>query len=125
MLICVTVSLGLIEVLDPDARNPALRQVAAVKGVGIGSTMIDRAFELLVQRRLDTHMDHNLPEDLAQKVARSSSFQSIKHKFGIPAAEKNIYTLPLDRLGLGISPDFTHAQLRIRRGKMQFSKYAL
>ena len=120
----LTVSLGLIEVLDPDSGNPALRQVAAVKGIGIGSTMIDRAFELLVQQRLERHTDHHLPEDLAQKVARSPSFQSIKHQFGVPAPDKATYMIPLDRLGLGISSDFTNTQLGIQRGKMRFSRYA-
>jgi hypothetical protein len=33
-------SLGLIEILDGNPEAPALKQVAAVKGVGIGSTMI-------------------------------------------------------------------------------------
>jgi hypothetical protein len=113
-------SLGLVEILDGNPEAPALKQVAAVKGVGIGSTMIDRAFELLVQRRLDEHLDANLPDDLAYKLARGSSFQSIKHNFGIRAAAQEAYKLPLDRLGLGISNTFSHPELGIEGGKMSF-----
>jgi hypothetical protein len=99
-----------------------LKQVAAVKGVGIGSTMIDRAFELLVQRRLDEYPDANLPDDLAHKLARGSSFQSIKHSFGMRAGTQTAYKLPLYRLGLGISHDFSHPELGIEAGKMSFLK---
>jgi hypothetical protein len=84
--------------------------------------MIDRAFELLVQRRLDEHEEPRLPEDLAHKLARGSSFLSIKHNFGTKAATQLVYKLPLDKLGLGVSPDFMHPGLRIEGGKMQFTK---
>lgn len=118
-----TTDLGLIEVFDPDPEKAALKQVAAVKGVGIGSTMIDRAFERLVQKRIDSQPDaDSLPDELAHKLARGTSFLSIKHNFGTRAATQQIYKLPLDRLGLGISPDFEHAGLRIEEGKMQFTK---
>ena len=120
----VTASLGLVEVLDPNPEKAALRQIAEVKGVGIGSTMIDRAFELHVQRRLDEHADHNIPEDFATKVARGSSFQSIKHRYGILAAEQATYKISIDRLELEISPNLTHPGLGIQRGKMHFQKYA-
>jgi hypothetical protein len=112
----------LIEILDGNAEAPALKQVAAVKGVGIGSTMIDRAFELLVQRRLDEHPDANLPDDLAHKLARGASFQSIKHNFGTRAATQTSYKIPLDRLGLGISHEFSYLELGIEAGKIGFSK---
>jgi hypothetical protein len=118
-----TTDLGLIEVFDPDPEKPALKQVAAVKGVGIGSTMIDRAFERMVQKRIDEQPNaESFPYDLAHKLARSTSFLSIKHNFGTRAATQQIYKLPLDRLGLGISPDFKHAGLCIEEGKMQFTK---
>ncbi|ESZ94388.1 hypothetical protein SBOR_5252 [Sclerotinia borealis F-4128] len=117
-----TTDLGLVEVADPNPERPALKQVAEVKGVGIGSTMIDRAFECLVQKRLDTHPDIELPENLAHKLARGSSFQSIKHNFGSTSGNHAVYILRLDKLGLGIDKDLTHAGLRIERGRMHFSR---
>ncbi|TAQ90476.1 hypothetical protein B7494_g1204 [Chlorociboria aeruginascens] len=132
-----TTDLGLIEVTSPDHLAPLLKQVAAVRGVGIGSTMIDRGFELLVQRRLDSFPYsphplslsigigpeyHHLPEDFAHKLARGSSFLSIKHNFGTRAATQMVYKLPLDRLGLGIPPDYEHRGLKIEGGKMLFAK---
>ncbi|TVY38313.1 hypothetical protein LSUB1_G004387 [Lachnellula subtilissima] len=115
-----TTDLGLIEVHDANPKQPLLKQVAAVKGVGVGSTMIDRAFEALVQRRLNAHPDTMLPKELAHKIARGSSFQSIKHNFGTKAATQEVYKLALDRLGLGISPQLEHLGLGISSGKMQF-----
>ncbi|TVY89880.1 hypothetical protein LAWI1_G005493 [Lachnellula willkommii] len=115
-----TTDLGLIQVHDANPKQPLLKQVAAVKGVGVGSTMIDRAFEALVQRKLNAHPDAMLPKELAHKIARGSSFQSIKHNFGTRAATQEVYKLALDRLGLGISPQFEHLGLGITSGKMQF-----
>jgi hypothetical protein len=122
-LLTIWFSLGLIEVVDPDPDRPSLKQVAEVKGVGIGSTMIDRAFELLVQRRLDEHPEIDLPENLAYKLARSSSFQSIKHNFGTRSGDHPVYIMRLDKLGLDISQEVTYPELSIERGKMRFSKY--
>jgi hypothetical protein len=119
----VPFSLGLVEVVNPDPEKPSLKQVAEVKGVGIGSTMIDRAFELMVQRRLDAHPDIDLPENLAYKLARSSSFQSIKHNFGTRSGDHPVYIMRLDKLGLDISQEVTHSELHIEKGKMRFSKY--
>jgi len=115
-----TTDLGLIEVHDANPKLPLLKQVAAVKGIGIGSTMIDRAFEAFVQWKLDAHPDAMLPKELAHKIARGTSFQSIKHNFGTRAATQEVYKLALDRLGLGISPQFEHTGLKISSGKMQF-----
>lgn len=108
--------------MDGNPEAPALKQVAAVKGVGIGSTMIDRAFELLVQRRLDEYPDANLPDDLAHKLARSTSFQLLKHNFGTRAATQTSYKIPLDRLGLGISHELSYPELGIESGKIGFLK---
>ena len=106
--------------LDGSLEAPALKQVAAVKGVGIGSTMIDRAFELLVQKRLNQCPDANLSDDLAHKLARSPSFQSIKHNFGMRAGTQVAYKLPLYKLGIGVSEDFSNPKLGIEAGKMSF-----
>lgn len=108
---------------DPNPARPTLKQVAEVKGVGIGSTMIDRAFERLVQNRLDAHPDIELPENLAHKLARGSSFQSIKHNFGSASGNHAVYILRLDKLGLGIDKDLTRPELRIEKGRMSFSRW--
>lgn len=97
-----TTDLGLIEILNADANKPTLKQVNAVKGIGIGSTMIDRAFERLVEDRLEEEK-HALPDDFARKLARGGSFQSIKHNFGTRMTAHDTYKLPLHKLGLGIS----------------------
>jgi hypothetical protein len=55
---------GLIEVLNGNPEVPALKQVAIVKGV------IDRAFELLLQRRLDQYPDAKFSDDLANGLAK-------------------------------------------------------
>lgn len=124
-LITIARSLGLVEVLDSNPQRPALKQVAEVKGVGIGSTMIDRAFEVVVQKRIDAHPEIELPDNLAHKLARSPPFQSLKHKFGTSSANQPVYILRLDKLGLGISRDLTHLELGIENGRMRFSRCVL
>jgi len=90
--------LGLIQV--EDASLPRLRQINAVSGVGIGSTVIDGAFQVLVQKRLDSHPDgYSLPQTLPRKMAKSTQFQSVKHKFGSPAADFAEFPFKLDILG--------------------------
>ena len=119
-----TTDLGLIEVVDSDPNLPSLKQVNAVKGVGIGSTMIDRAFQQLVQRRLDNNPDAQivLPRNLAFKLSRSTAFRSIKHNFGTASGDHPEFKLALDRLGLGISREYSHPGVRIEQGRMIFSK---
>jgi hypothetical protein len=86
--------------------------------------MSDRAFQMLVQRRLDENPDAQafLPRHLALKLSRSSAFRAVKHKFGTELGDQPEYRFALDRLGLNISQDFSHPGLRIERGRMQFSR---
>lgn len=113
--------LGLIQV--EDANLPQLKQVNAVSGVGIGSTVIDGAFQALVQTRLDNHPDgFSLPHNLARKMAKSTQFQSVKHKFGSPAADFAEFPIKLDILGLNISQGYTHPGLGIEMGRMKFTR---
>jgi hypothetical protein len=120
-----TTDLGLLEVVDANPRLPCLKQVAAVKGVGIGSTIIDRAFQHLVQRRLNNNPDvqSTLPRNIALKLARSNAFRAVKHNFGT-GLDQPEYRFALDRLGLrtNINQDFNHPGLRVERGRMIFSK---
>ncbi|TGO81410.1 hypothetical protein BPOR_1167g00020 [Botrytis porri] len=88
-----TTDLGLVKVADPSPERPALKQVAKVKGVGTGSTVIDRAFERLVPNRLDAYPDIELPDNPAHKLARSSSFQSIQHNFGTTSGNHAIFEI--------------------------------
>jgi len=113
--------LGLIEI--EDATIPRLKQVDAVSGVGIGSTMIDSAFQELVQRRLQQHPDgYSFPPELPRKLSKCTQFQSIKHKFGSPAANLPEFPIKLDILGLNISQACTSPGLGIDKGRMRFSK---
>ncbi|KAF4625520.1 hypothetical protein G7Y89_g12649 [Cudoniella acicularis] len=119
-----TTDLGLVQV--ENAKLPTLKQVNAVSGVGIGSTLIDNSFELLVQARLDSHPDGNtLSQNLARKIARSTQFQSFKHKFGSAVGDFPEYKFKLDILGLNISQNFSHPGLGIERGRIIFSKAEL
>ncbi|QSZ33695.1 hypothetical protein DSL72_005266 [Monilinia vaccinii-corymbosi] len=61
------------------------------EGFDIGSTMIDRASELLIQKRRDAKPDIELPENLASLRARGSSFQSLKHNFGLSSGDHAVY----------------------------------
>jgi hypothetical protein len=117
-----TTDLGLIEILDTDPNKHSLRHVATVRGIGIGSTMIDRALERLVQNRLDQNT-HSLPENIAHKLARNSQFQIIKHNFDARAASQIFYKLSLHSLGIGINQDYKHPGLRIAEGKIGFTRY--
>ncbi len=85
--------------------------------------MIDRAFQLLVQRRIDTNSDVQgyLRENLAYKLSHGTSFLSLKHNFGTAVAQPE-YRLPLYTLGVGVNQDFTHLGLRVERGRMIFSR---
>jgi molecular chaperone DnaK (HSP70) len=112
-----TTDLGLVEIVQADPGVPTLRQVAAVQGVGIGSTVIDRAFQALVQNRIDQHPDVRLPDNIAFTLSRSQSFRTIKHNFGTAAADQATFYLPID-----VNRDFNHPGLGIDRGRMAFPK---
>lgn len=122
-----TTDLGLIQVVDQNPNIPALNQVAAVQGVGIGSTMIDRAFESLIQRRLNNNPDVQrlLPPNLARKMARSPTFRAIKHNFGSGLDQQEykfaLYKFAQDRPG--VPSDYKHPGCRIDKGRLIVSRY--
>lgn len=118
-----TTDLGLIEIADADPSRPSLKQVNAVKGIGIGSTMIDRAFQRLVQERLN-NQEHSLHDHLAYKLARSSAFQSVKHNFGSKMVFE-VYKLPLHKLDLDIDKKYTNQALGIEGGTIQFPRLVI
>lgn len=86
MLVCdaggSTTDLGLIEIISTDSQAPKLKQISGVSGIGIGSTLIDLAFKQLVQDRLDCYPELELPDDLAERLAKGEQFLKQKHLFG-------------------------------------------
>ena len=113
-----TTDLGLVEVAEANPHAPVLNQVAAVQGVGIGSTVIDRAFQALVQRRIGQYPEvQQILENVPFTISRSQNFRSIKHNFGTAATDQSTFYLPVD-----VNREFSHTGLGINRSRMAFSK---
>lgn len=114
-----TTDLSLMRVTSTDADFPQMAQIAAVKGIGIGSTLIDRAFIRLVEQRLNTWPDvrDKLPGNFAIRMAQGHYFRTVKHKFG-----EKVYMQPKFKIQMeGVSHDFSHAGLGVENGRMVFS----
>ncbi|KEZ40569.1 Uncharacterized protein SAPIO_CDS8481 [Scedosporium apiospermum] len=114
-----TTDLALMQVTSTDEAFPKLSQMSAVRGVGVGATLIDRAFMRLVAQRFAAFPDIQrlLPPDYPVRFAQSYAFRMVKHKFGEKA-----YTFPVYRIAMeGVAADFSHAGLGIEGGKMVFS----
>ncbi|KAK2591513.1 hypothetical protein QQS21_010788 [Conoideocrella luteorostrata] len=115
-----TTDLALMRVKSTDARFPQMAQMAAVKGVGIGSTLIDRAFIRLVDRRLDDwpEVREQLPANFAARMAKGHHFRTVKHKFG-----ESVYMQPTFKIQMdGVSFNYSHSGLGVEHGHMLFSK---
>lgn len=106
---------------EPQEPFPTLSQVTCVDGVGIGSTLIDRAFIVLVHQRLSQFQDiaSHLPPDCVERLARGDRFISLKHKFGEPVYDASVFTLPIEGLGY----NFDYPDARIKSGKISFYRY--
>lgn len=114
-----TSDLALMQVASVYSAVPSLEQIDAVKGVGVGAALIDRAFAALVAAKLSAFRDIQalLPADYPARMARSHQFKAIKHKFGHKA-----YMLPYTKIPMeGVSHDFNHAGLGIQNGRMEFT----
>ncbi|KAF3065460.1 hypothetical protein CFAM422_009516 [Trichoderma lentiforme] len=114
-----TTDLALMRVTSSDPNFPQMAQISAVKGVGIGSTLIDRAFVRLIMERLARHPDMRpqLPSDFAVRLSKSHHFKILKHKFG-----ERVYMQPVFKLQLeGVSHEFSHAGLGVENGRMLFT----
>ncbi|KAM4054455.1 Hsp70 family chaperone [Hirsutella rhossiliensis] len=109
-----TTDLALMRITSTDAAVPQMEQVAAVRGVGIGSTLIDRAFIRLVARRLAAwpEIERQLLADVAVRMARSHHFLNLKHKFGEILYMQSVWKIPMD----GVSHAFNHDGLGIENG---------
>ncbi|CAG9951202.1 unnamed protein product [Clonostachys rosea f. rosea IK726] len=129
-----TTDLALMRVTSTEASYPEISQVASVTGIGIGSTLIDRAFVRLVTERLEAYPEVRrvLPtyniivssrssqlKAYATKMSRSPLFiNAIKHKFGEKSWTWDNFRFKMD----GVSHEFSHPGLRIENGRMLFSK---
>ncbi|KAF4589832.1 Hsp70 family chaperone [Ophiocordyceps camponoti-floridani] len=110
-----TTDLALMKITSTDASLPQMSQIAAVRGVGIGSTLIDRAFIRLVGRRLAAwpEVRGQLPADFAVRVARGHHFRTLKHKFGERVYMQAEFKIPVE----GVSHEFSHAGLGVDKGR--------
>ncbi|KAL6857292.1 hypothetical protein J3F83DRAFT_763650 [Trichoderma novae-zelandiae] len=90
-----TTDLALMRVTSSDANCPQM-----IKGVGIGSTLIDGAFIRIVTERLVANPD----------IQRQ-----------LPIWQKKVYMQPVFKLQMeGVSHGFSHAGLGVEYGRMQF-----
>ncbi|TWU71809.1 hypothetical protein ED733_000949 [Metarhizium rileyi] len=118
-----TTDLSLMRVKSTDPRFPQMAQVSAVKGVGIGSTLIDRAFIRLVDQRLNAWPEVRdlLPANFAVRMSKSHHFRTLKHKFG-----ERVYMLPLFKIPMdGVSHNFNHSGLRVENGRLVFTMFEI
>ncbi|KAJ4254954.1 hypothetical protein NW762_009754 [Fusarium torreyae] len=113
-----TTDLALMRVTSADSKFPQMSQVAAVSGVGVGSSLIDRAFARLVSQRIAAYPDFKLPADFAARMARSPGFKSVKHKFGEKVYMQQVYKIVME----GVGYDANHEELGVQEGRMLFSK---
>lgn len=117
-----TTDFALMQVVEARKPFPMLKQLTQVDGVGIGSTLIDRAFLNLVEERLHPHQDlvRQLPPDSIEKLVRSDKFRTTKHKFG-----ETVYSTPVCRLPMeGLGFKFSHKGAGIESGRFIVKKYA-
>jgi len=114
-----TTDLALMQVVSTDAAVPQMSQITSVRGVGIGASLIDRAFMALVARRLanDPGVQTQLPPDYPARMARSHPFKIVKHKFGERAYTSQVYRIQME----GVSHEFNHPGIGVEGGRMVFS----
>lgn len=117
-----TTDFALMQVVDAREPFPTLKQLTQVDGVGIGSTLIDRAFLDLVEKRISPFKDlvEQLPPDSIEKLVRSDKFRTTKHKFGENVYNTPVYKLPMEGLGF----KFTHEGAGIESARFLVKKYA-
>ncbi|RGP69846.1 hypothetical protein FLONG3_7672 [Fusarium longipes] len=113
-----TTDLALMRVDSTDSSCPQLSQIAAVSGLGVGSSLIDRAFARLVSQRMAANPDFRLPADFAARMARSPGFKSVKHKFGEKVYMQPVYKIVME----GVGYDVNHEGLGVQGGRMLFTK---
>lgn len=115
-----TTDLGFVKVCS--ARPPAMRQIQAVRGIGVGSMMIDLGFQQLVKGRLETHPHPSalfeLPPNLHIKLSQSPFFMTKKHNFGDPTFLQEEYQIAI----LGVRHNFSCEELGINNARLVVTK---
>lgn len=116
-----TTDFALMQVVDAREPFPALKQLTQVDGVGIGSTLIDRAFLELVEDRIFPYSDlaEQLPPDCIENLVRSDKFKTTKHKFGEKVYSAATYKLPMEGMGF----KFNHKGAGIESGRFLVTRY--
>ncbi|KID83298.1 Hsp70 family chaperone [Metarhizium guizhouense ARSEF 977] len=114
-----TTDLCLMRVKSTDPKFPQMTQISAVNGVGIGSTLIDRAFVRLVDQRLNAwpEVRNQLPANFAVRMSKSHHFRTLKHKFGEKVYMQPLFKIPMD----GVSHNFNHSGLGVENGRLVFT----
>lgn len=115
-----TTDFALMQVVEAREPFPTLKQLTQVDGVGIGSTLIDRAFLEMVEDRIFPFKDlvDQLPPDSIEKLVRSDKFRTTKHKFGENVYNSAVYRLPMEGLGF----KFNHEGAGIESGRFLVKK---
>lgn len=115
-----TTDFALMQVVETREPFPTLKQLTQVDGVGIGSTLIDRAFLDLVEDRVFPFSDlvEQLPPDCIEKLVRSDKFRTTKHKFGERVYNAEVYKLPME----GVGYNFHHEGAGIEFGRFLLTR---
>jgi hypothetical protein len=96
-----------------------ISQIAEVSGIGTGSTLIDSAFESLVEQRLSSNPGVlDVYPDLPGTLMTSERFKIVKHHFGEASFSSPVYNIPVS----GLAYNFSHGGLRIE-GRMIFDRF--
>lgn len=98
-----------------------MRQIQAVRGIGVGSMMIDLGFQQLVKETLGTHPHPSalfeLPPNLHIKLSQSPFFLTEKHNFGGPTFLQE-YHIAI----LGVRHNFSCEELGINNACLVVTK---
>lgn len=115
-----TTDLALMRIKSTNIDYPEMSSMAAVKGVGVGASLIDRAFGRLVAQRLVAFPDiqSRLPHDVPARMCRSHQYKTAKHKFGEKVYTQAEYKMQME----GVSHEMSHEGLRIENGRLVFSQ---
>lgn len=115
-----TTDFALMQVMDACEPFPTLKQLTQVDGVGIGSTLIDRAFLDLVEGRIFPFSDlvEHLPPDSIEKLVRSEKFKTTKHKLGERVYNASVYKMPIEGMGF----QYKHEGAGIEAGRFLVTK---
>ncbi|KAJ3566482.1 hypothetical protein NPX13_g7112 [Xylaria arbuscula] len=114
-----TTDLAVMQVKEAREPFPSLSQISQVDGIGIGATLIDRAFVSYVNRRLGKYPEliDQLPPNCGERLAKGDKFKTTKHKFGEKVYQSNCYKMALE----GAAFHLNHAAAGIEEGKVVIS----